>query len=190
MTQTPAASLYAWSEAVCVPEGAAPAAIAQAVRLPATTHFPGLVVQASSYARLVRPTRWLNDEIILAGMSSLLQRYPRRANSVCALSSYEISRWRDGASVRDLHRHVAPVAPWARDILVIPINENNVHWTAAIVYPEHGLIEVFDSLANETRMREQAQVCDASSDAARSGTYTPLGGHALHRVDRLATVPT
>lgn len=158
-TQTPARRQHTWHDALNEHAAVAPETIAQTLRLDATDHLPGLAVQPASYRRLVQPTRWLNDEIILAGMSSLLQRYPGRGDAVWPLSSYEIARWREGASVRDLHRHVAPGAPWSRDVLIIPINTENLHWTAAVVYPKHGLIEMFDSLADEARMRGQAQVC-------------------------------
>lgn len=97
----------------------------------------------------------------MAGISSLFHRYPTRAGRIFVLSSYELTRWREGMSAPELHRLVAAVAPWKREQVIIPINKGNAHWTVAVAWPQSGLIEMFDSFASKATMRAQAHVSRA-----------------------------
>ncbi|EJD50107.1 hypothetical protein AURDEDRAFT_58622 [Auricularia subglabra TFB-10046 SS5] len=120
--------------------------------------FPSCLVEPTSWERLVRDGRWLNDECITAGISALAREYPVRLDTFCALSSFELTCWMEHMGVVELHRHVKTLAPWTNDAVIIPINEANQHWVLAVLWPKYGVIEIFDSLARSQRVRGLAMM--------------------------------
>lgn len=141
-----------------------PLELTRELRVPANKRVGAVAVSPDSWTELLNPDGWLSDEAIMAGISSLFHRYPTRAGRLFVLSSYELTRWREGMSAPELHRLVAAVAPWKREQVIIPINQGNAHWTVAVVWPQQGLIEMFDSFASKATMRAQAHVSRARAD--------------------------
>ncbi|EJD33738.1 hypothetical protein AURDEDRAFT_177180 [Auricularia subglabra TFB-10046 SS5] len=121
---------------------------------------PGHRIQPASWSRLVASNKWLNDELVNAGIAVLAAEYPRLLGRFCVLSSYELRRFDDGLPVEDLHRLVRRVEPWTRRAIIVPINEKDTHWLLAVIWPELGYIEVFDSLGRKALMESHAtNVC-------------------------------
>ncbi|EJD33462.1 hypothetical protein AURDEDRAFT_177455, partial [Auricularia subglabra TFB-10046 SS5] len=120
-------------------------------------------VQPSSWERLVTCGRRLNDEVVNAGVSALAAEYPKRLSKLTALSSYEISQYKDGLGAEDLYQLVKRAQSWAQDVVVVPITKSDTHWVfthwvLAVVWPKLGYIELFDSLGRGWWAERYAQV--------------------------------
>ncbi|EJD36390.1 hypothetical protein AURDEDRAFT_74267 [Auricularia subglabra TFB-10046 SS5] len=113
--------------------------------------LPNIDIEPASWLRLVSQRRWLNDECVTTGLSALAREYPLRLDTFCALSSFELTCWMDKMGIESLYRHVESIAPWTRDAVIVPVNEGNVHWVLAVVWPKCGVVEIFDSLARSQR---------------------------------------
>ncbi|EJD34276.1 hypothetical protein AURDEDRAFT_176681 [Auricularia subglabra TFB-10046 SS5] len=119
---------------------------------PAHASFPRSKIEPVSWKRIPSGHRWLNDEAINIGISVIAREYSTFLDRFGALPSYEITSYIDGLAIPELHRRVRKLRPWEREAIIVPVNEDNAHWTMALVWPRHGYIEVFDSLARKQRV--------------------------------------
>lgn len=124
-----------------------------------TEHFKRLYVAPQSLRRLSGP-HMINDEAIYAGMAVLATHYPARVDDIAFLSPFEYKKWWDGRAVLSIMKASKSTTFWSRKVIIVPIHDPNMlHWLLAIVYPQQGQIEFFDSLALEGAWRVHGQVC-------------------------------
>lgn len=107
---------------------------------------------------------YLTDEMVIAATASLLERNTRRRKDIAILSPYDMTRWRQRSTPADAYRRVKWAKPWSRKIVLIPVHED-FHWTLVAAWPQHGRVEVFDSIGG--RNRPLAEVRLLPSDRAR-----------------------
>jgi sentrin-specific protease 1 len=130
-------------------------------------------VNAADIARL-KPTRWLNDEIINFYGAMLLERSEKAAVKAgkngksnlpnvhyfstffyqkLATDGYDkarLAKWTkkvcDSLCLQLLVLKVTQIDIFAKDMVLIPINHGNAHWTAAIINFKQKRIESYDSI--------------------------------------------
>ncbi|KAK7433828.1 hypothetical protein VKT23_020544 [Stygiomarasmius scandens] len=131
--------------------------------------------QQVSDADLVRlkPGNWLNDEIInfygalLLGRSEALKEYNTKKNATNGIQSrrktapldihyFNTFFWtkleKDGYDRSRLAMWTNKVDIFSKDVVIIPVNHSNVHWTGAAINFRRKRIESYDSMGMDQTM--------------------------------------
>ena len=116
-------------------------------------------VQLSSFKRL-KPTVWLNDELIHFYMTCLANRDKQRSlASGCRRShffkSYFMTKFFDYgfSGVKRWSRNVPGRDIFALDKIIFPLNVGGLHWNCIVAFMQDNVIEYHDSLGGPKSQR-------------------------------------
>ncbi|KZT74848.1 cysteine proteinase [Daedalea quercina L-15889] len=118
-------------------------------------------VTATDLSRL-RPNQWLNDEIInFYGQMIMARAEASQQNAgsngrkkplnVHYFNTFFWSKLGEGYKKSKLARWTKKIDIFAKDVILIPINHNNSHWTAAAINFHKRRIESYDSMGMQRR---------------------------------------
>ena len=103
--------------------------------------------------RCLRDGTWLNDEVINFYMK-ILQEYADTSDNVSQTvhihNSFffsKLCRERGGYTYRNVRRWTRKVSIFDRDVVFVPINQGNTHWTSAAIFIKQKVIRYYDSMA-------------------------------------------
>ena len=102
------------------------------------------------------PGQWLNDEIInfygqlIVERSSEADKENREKNilNVHYFSTFFWTKLLDGYEKSRLAKWTKKIDIFAKDVVLIPVNHNNLHWTAAAINFRKKRIESYDSMGS------------------------------------------
>lgn len=108
----------------------------------------------------LRPGEWINDEVITFYMTMINQRsaaaeearqhpgYDKRWNGIYRTHAFNSHFWAklDTAGYQSVARWTRRVDIFAKDIILVPCNLGNSHWTCAAINFRRGRIEYYDSM--------------------------------------------
>ncbi|SPP88648.1 uncharacterized protein LOC117590320 isoform X2 [Drosophila guanche] len=102
------------------------------------------------YIRSLTGLTWLNDEVINFYMNMIIERSEQKAGilpSVYAMNTFFMSRLlKDGFSA--VKRWTRKIDVISKDIIVVPVHFNGMHWCMAIIHMKNQTIFYYDSLGN------------------------------------------
>ncbi|EJD42623.1 hypothetical protein AURDEDRAFT_67410 [Auricularia subglabra TFB-10046 SS5] len=123
---------------------------------PEQAGFKRVTVDLKALAAL-RTGEKVNDDIIYAGIAALTARFPRRADELAVLQTYEYRLWCDSQKIARLRSLLSHTEFWSCNVILLPIySPQDEHWLLAVVYTQHRLIDFYDSFGSRTRWREHA----------------------------------
>lgn len=108
--------------------------------------------------RCVRDGTWLNDEVInfyieiLKEYSAAKRNEDEQFPNVHLHNSFfyaKLAGERGGYNYRNVRRWTRKVKIFDKDVVVIPINRGNTHWTCAAIFPRRKEIKYYDSMAGK-----------------------------------------
>lgn len=127
--------------------------------------IPGATAGYSDVVRL-KPGQWMNDETITFYMTMINQR-SQQAEQERSKAGYDKSRWDSFYRVHAFNSHFwakfsssgyASVSRWTRkvnifekDVILVPCNLGNSHWTCAAINMRKKRFEYYDSMAGRNR---------------------------------------
>lgn len=103
---------------------------------------------------LLTPGTWVNDEIINAYLQLLMRRAGRNGLKIRAVSSFFYAKLverdaRTGEFVYDygrVRRWMRRLDVFALDLILVPINTANTHWTLGVINVKERRVEHYDSM--------------------------------------------
>ncbi len=134
--------------------------------------------------RLLKPNTWINDEIVNSYMELLCRRGEKFSSEkfgpkyakIKAMSSFFYSRlFAENKVTGQFEYDYSRVRRWTRrfkvfdyDMLIVPINQHNMHWTLGVVNFKNKRVEHYDSFggggSSEILSNLQRWVCDEMED--------------------------
>ncbi|BFG01438.1 uncharacterized protein DMAD_01189 [Drosophila madeirensis] len=112
------------------------------------------LIIAKKDIRTLTGLTWLNDEVINFYMNLIIERSEQKAGilpSVYAMNTFFLSRLLDGgfSAVRRWTRRIDLIS---KDIIVVPVHFNGMHWCMAIIHMKNKTIFYYDSLGNPNNL--------------------------------------
>ncbi|KZT43922.1 cysteine proteinase [Sistotremastrum suecicum HHB10207 ss-3] len=148
-----------------IPESLPPAEAAEAERLLSDRKFSAKFAReqvAHKDLTRLQPGQWLNDEIINFYGALIMSRSEALENSkenvdrkgkgkatairVHYFNTYFWTKLLTGYTQSKLNKWTKKVDIFAKDVVIIPVNHSNMHWTAAAINFRKKRIESYDSL--------------------------------------------
>ena len=122
--------------------------------IPITRHY----IQCFNPLPLPTNTKWLNDEVINYYLSLLKDKFSRQQHKLHIFTTYfmeKLSPTRWSTAISDFNYN--EVSSWThsgrkninlfqKDMVIIPINYHNQHWTLAAIYPKTKKVAYYDSM--------------------------------------------
>ncbi|KAJ9103290.1 hypothetical protein QFC21_002713 [Naganishia friedmannii] len=98
---------------------------------------------------LLGPKKWLNDEIINFYGAMLMERAEKEGKrKVHFFNSFFFSKMaKDGYEKSKIGRWTKKIDIFAKDIVIFPINQNNVHWVCGAINMKDKRFEFYDSMS-------------------------------------------
>ena len=103
--------------------------------------------------RCLRDGTWLNDEVINFYMK-ILQEYADTSDNISQTvfvnNSFffsKLCRERGGYNFKNVRRWTRKVSIFDKDVVFVPINQGNTHWTSAAIFIKEKTIRYYDSMA-------------------------------------------
>ncbi|PPQ63528.1 hypothetical protein CVT24_004756 [Panaeolus cyanescens] len=108
--------------------------------------------------RRLGPGQWLNDELInfygaliLSKSEALLQEAKAKKGKALDIHYFSTFFWsklvNEGYEKGRLAKWTKKIDIFAKDVILIPVNHNNAHWTAAAINFKQKRLESYDSMA-------------------------------------------
>ncbi|OXG23042.1 sentrin/sumo-specific protease [Cryptococcus neoformans Tu259-1] len=114
-------------------------------------------VEAGSLRRL-KPSTWLDDEVMNAYCDLMCSRFKdgKAGRKVHFLNSFFYGKLVDqGYAAGRLKRWTKKIDIFSLDVLIFPINQGNMHWTACAINFAKKRIEYYDSMGDYGNARKQ-----------------------------------
>ncbi|AAW46437.2 conserved hypothetical protein [Cryptococcus deneoformans JEC21] len=114
-------------------------------------------VEAGSLRRL-KPSTWLDDEVMNAYCDLMCSRFKdgKAGRKVHSLNSFFYGKLVDqGYAAGRLKRWTKKIDIFSLDVLIFPINQGNMHWTACAINFAKKRIEYYDSMGDYGNARKQ-----------------------------------
>lgn len=141
--------------------------------------------------RTLRPMQWLNDEVVNYYFKLLLKRANDDGGAQLPTSFTHNTHFYPKLAETDKGYNYAGVRRWtkkvdifAKQLLLVPINQSNMHWTLAVVNFESKRFEYFDSLlgdAGEVLAVLRKYVTDESLDKKGAAMDLSEWRDAVHK---------
>jgi len=108
-------------------------------------YFPRFTPTQEAHRRFVSGD-WLDDTGILGGQIALSIKFSALRDHVVAVPSHVLPMWvARKTDMKTFYKQVADLQPWNREVIMLPTNQDNIHWMLVVLYPRLGVIEYFDS---------------------------------------------
>lgn len=123
--------------------------------------------------RTLKPRSWLNDNVIDAYLADITAQFP----SVFAFTTHFFTQFEEKGynGVKRWARR-KQVDVFAKDLVFVPVNQGNMHWTLAIVDNREKCLKFFDSMGGRGKRfldeLEQYLRHEAQSQGKKCPTYS------------------
>lgn len=110
--------------------------------------------------RCLRDSTWLNDDVILFFLEIIKENCNARAAKdeslpkVHVFNTFFVSKLleeRGGYNFRNVRRWTRKVKIFEMDVVIVPVNQGNTHWTMAAIFPKKREIRFYDSMGSKGR---------------------------------------
>ncbi|EJD38640.1 hypothetical protein AURDEDRAFT_172267 [Auricularia subglabra TFB-10046 SS5] len=133
---------------------------ARALYRDATSGFTRINVAPAALDAL-RCRQQVNEEIVYAGIASLVAEHAARNPNYALFQPYDYTMWNNAKQRARVFKSVQATEFWRRNAILIPIYEDE-HWMLAIAYPRHSKIDFFDSMGLRSRHTRHAKAARAN----------------------------
>ncbi|EJD33615.1 cysteine proteinase [Auricularia subglabra TFB-10046 SS5] len=111
---------------------------------------------ASSAMEALRGRKKVNEEIVYAGIASLVEEHAAHNANYALFQPYDYTMWTNQKQRARVFNSVQATSFWSKNVILVPIHDEE-HWVLAIAYPKYSKIDFFDSLGLRTYHKEHAK---------------------------------